>query len=176
MYQEKEGNEEDFFEFIFLRKHPLSKKSVQFQFLKQENLYLNRELYLKEMFQTLLTFFTKSMMHYFGDENNHVNLDNIPLHQIEKLRQYFESFGITFEFEIYNNREEFLKKQKDDQELLQYQIEQHITNSILNTDPNNSKIIKNNLISENNEETLEDYFFNFQTKSKYYHLVFKIIN
>jgi hypothetical protein len=157
MYQQKEGNEDDFFQFIFLRKNPLSRKSVQFQFLNDQNLFENRELFLKEMFQTLLTFFIKSMMHYYGDENNHVNLDNLNLNQIDKLREYFESFGITFELEIYNNREKFLKKQKENQKILEYEIENH-------------------LILEKKEETLEDYFFNFQTKSKYYHLFFKILS
>jgi hypothetical protein len=140
MYQEKEGDSNDFFSYVFLRSAPLPKQSVQMQCMDEEQTYQTRDEYLKEMFHCLLTFFTRYMQYRFGNSQGQVDLDQLGPQHISKLNEYFESFGYTLHIEVFQDRQAFLDWDKDQ--------------------------------SQTSEPSLSDYFLNFQTRTRYYHLHF----
>ena len=148
MISEQEGTSDDFFNFVFCRPQPKPKKSIQFQYLTDlpyGQTKSQKEAYWKEIFDFLLTTFTKAMQHFYRDEYNRVNLDQLSMSDIHKIQQYFESFGCSFDIEIYANRDEFEKAKPAE------------------------------VITQDDEPSLSDYFFNFKTNLRYYHLIFKLI-
>jgi hypothetical protein len=148
IYQEKEGSTDEFFSFVFSRSEPKPKKSIHFQYITDGPIAQTRqekEEHWKDVFDFLVTIFTKAMQHFYRNEQNQVNLDQLTQKQMDRVKSYFESFGVTFTIEIYPNKKSFeLTKQPE-------------------------------TIDKEDEPSLTDYFLNFQTKERYYHLSFSLL-
>ena len=56
----------------------------------------------KELFELFLMIFTFSTKKFYGDMNGKVNLKNLSERDINKIKNYYNSFGVELTTKIYN--------------------------------------------------------------------------
>ena len=89
--------------YIF-SKNPQGSNSIQLIFEKDD---------LEHCYQELLILFTEGMKILYGDKNGRVNLQNLSESQMNRVQEYFKSFGIEllYTIEEYNSLKMYGEKE-----------------------------------------------------------------
>ena len=89
--------------YIF-SKNPQGSNSIQLIFEKDD---------LEHCYQELLILFTEGMKILYGDTNGRVNLQNLSESQMNRVQEYFKSFGIEllYTIEEYNSLKMYGEKE-----------------------------------------------------------------
>ena len=93
----KSGDHNSFIEYVF-SKNPKPKKTIKLE-LEPPNPSNNLN---KHIFEQLLQIFTDGMKHLYGDDEGKVNIGDLEIDSIIKMKEYFDSFGVELIFNMYN--------------------------------------------------------------------------
>lgn len=93
----KSGDHNSFIEYVF-SKNPKPKMTIKLELDPPDpSNNLN-----KHIFEQLLQIFTDGMKHLYGDDEGKVNIVDLELDSIIKMKEYFDSFGVELIFNMYN--------------------------------------------------------------------------
>ena len=89
---------------LIFSKNPKGSNSIQLIFEKDD---------LENCYQELLVLFTEGMKILYGDTNGRVNLQNLSESQMNRVQEYFKSFGIEllYTIEEYNSLKMYGEKE-----------------------------------------------------------------
>ena len=100
----KSGDHNSFIEYVF-SDTPKNKNTIKLELDPPESSNnLN-----KHIFEQLLQIFTDGMKHLYGNEDGKVNIVDLELDSIIKMKEYFDSFGVELIFNMYNQHDYVLK-------------------------------------------------------------------
>ena len=93
----KSGDHNSFIEFVFSG-NPKPKMNIKLE-LEPPNPNNNIN---KHIFEQLLQIFSDGMKYLYGDDDGKVNISNLEIDSILKMKEYFESFGVELIFNMYD--------------------------------------------------------------------------
>ena len=100
----KSGDHNSFIEYVF-KDSPKPKMTIKLE-LEPPNPYNNLN---KHIFEQLLQIFTDGMKYLYGNEDGKVDIADLELDSIIKMKEYFDSFGVELIFNMYNQSDYVLK-------------------------------------------------------------------
>ena len=100
----KSGDHNSFIEYVFT-KNPKPKMTIKLE-LEPPNSGNNLN---KHIFEQLLQIFSDGMKHLYGGDDGKVNISDLEIDSIIKMKEYFDSFGVELIFNMYNQSEYVLK-------------------------------------------------------------------
>ena len=100
----KSGDHNSFIEYVF-KDSPKPKMTIKLE-LEPPNPGNNLN---KHVFEQLLQIFTDGMKHLYGNKDGKVNIADLELDSIIKMKEYFDSFGVELIFNMYNQNDYVFK-------------------------------------------------------------------
>ncbi len=100
----KSGDQNSFIEYVFT-KNPKPKMTIKLE-LEPPNSGNNLN---KHIFEQLLQIFSDGMKHLYGGDDGKVNIADLEIDSIIKMKEYFDSFGVELIFNMYNQSDYVLK-------------------------------------------------------------------
>jgi len=100
----KDGDHDSFIKYVF-ENSPKVKNSIKLELdTPGKNNNIN-----KHIFEQLLQIFTDGMKYLYSDDDNKINIANLEIDSILKMKEYFESFGVELIFNMYDQTNYVLK-------------------------------------------------------------------
>ena len=99
----KSGDHDSFIKFVFHGK-PKSEKSIKLELDPPGENNLN-----KHIFEQLLQIFTDGMKYLYSNDDGKVDISQLEIESILKMKEYFLSFGVELIFNMYNQHDYVLK-------------------------------------------------------------------
>ena len=93
----KSGDHNSFIEYVFSG-NPKPKMTIKLE-LEPPNPGNNLN---KHIFEQLLQIFSDGMKHLYGGDDGKVNIADLEIDSIIKMKEYFDSFGVELIFNMYN--------------------------------------------------------------------------
>jgi hypothetical protein len=100
----KSGDHNSFIEYVFT-KNPKPKMTIKLE-LEPPNHGNNLN---KHIYEQLLQIFSDGMKHLYGGDDGKVNIADLEIDSIIKMKEYFDSFGVELIFNMYNQSDYVLK-------------------------------------------------------------------
>jgi len=99
----KSGDHDSFIKFVF-DSEPKSERSIKLELDPPGENNLN-----KHIFEQLLQIFTDGMKYLYGNDDGKVDISQLEIESILKMKEYFLSFGVELIFNMYNQHDYVLK-------------------------------------------------------------------
>ena len=99
----KSGDHDSFIKFVF-DSEPKSERSIKLELDPPGENNLN-----KHIFEQLLQIFTDGMKYLYSNEDGKVDISQLEIESILKMKEYFLSFGVELIFNMYNQHDYVLK-------------------------------------------------------------------
>ena len=99
----KSGDHDSFINFVF-DGEPKSEKTIKLELDPPGENNLN-----KHIFEQLLQIFTDGMKYLYSNDDGKVDISQLEIESILKMKEYFLSFGVELIFNMYNQHDYVLK-------------------------------------------------------------------
>jgi hypothetical protein len=99
----KSGDHDSFIKFVF-DGEPKSEKTIKLELDPPGENNLN-----KHIFEQLLQIFTDGMKYLYSNDDGKVDISQLEIESILKMKEYFLSFGVELIFNMYNQHDYVLK-------------------------------------------------------------------
>jgi len=99
----KSGDHDSFIKFVF-DGEPKSEKTIKLELDPPGENNLN-----KHIFEQLLQIFTDGMKYLYSNDGGKVDISQLEIESILKMKEYFLSFGVELIFNMYNQHDYVLK-------------------------------------------------------------------
>ena len=99
----KSGDHDSFIKFVF-DSEPKCERSIKLELDPPGENNLN-----KHIFEQLLQIFTDGMKYLYSNDDGKVDISQLEIESILKMKEYFLSFGVELIFNMYNQHDYVLK-------------------------------------------------------------------